>query len=335
MSEAQVVSLARRGPQRCRAITVRGVPCRNQAVEEAQFCRVHLPSDARESPNLLSGPLDILRRDDLAGLVEFLRRRMRGEYEVDTFGFDRELSEMVLPVLGPLIEKYWRVEVIGNDHLPAEGAALLTANHAGALPVDGVVLRSLVWQRPPHRHLRMLVADLAFTMPFLSGLVRKTGNTMACAEDAERLLDAGEIVAVFPEGFKGVGKGFRQRYRLQRFGRGGFVEVAIRTGTPIIPVSIVGSEEIYPMIADVRPLARLLGLPYFPITPLFPWLGPLGMLPLPSKWIVEFGEPIATEHLGPDAASDPMVVFETTDQVRQAIQQTLVKNLRIRRSAFW
>jgi 1-acyl-sn-glycerol-3-phosphate acyltransferase len=149
------------------------------------------------------------------------------------------------------------------------------------------------------------------------------------------MLRAGEVVGVFPEGFKGVGKPFRERYKLQRFGRGGFVEVALRTGTPIIPVAIVGAEEIYPILYDLKPLARLLGFPYFPITPFFPWLGLLGAVPLPSKWIIEYGEPIATDGFDPDAANDPMFVFNLTDQVRDSIQQTLYRNLMHRRSTFF
>lgn len=262
-------------------------------------------------------------------------RRLRGEYEVDMFGFDRELTELLLPIIEPLNRYYWRVECISNDRIPADGPALVAANHAGALPLDGMVLRGLLWEEPPHRHLRMLVADLGFKVPFFSHIVRKTGNTMAAPEDTRRLLEEGELVAVFPEGFKGIGKGWKQRYRLQRFGRGGFVETAIATGAPIVPVAVVGSEETYPMIADVRPVARLLGLPYFPITTFFPWLGLLGLVPLPSKWIIEFCEPVPTDHLGPEDASDPMVVFEITDRVRQSIQQTLLKNLRLRRSIFW
>lgn len=132
---------------------------------------------------------------------------------------------------------------------------------------------------------------------------------------------------MFPEGFKGVGKPFSQRYKLQRFGRGGFVSAAVRTGVPIVPVSIVGAEEIYPMLANVRPAARALGLPYFPITPTFPWLGPLGAVPLPSKWLIEFGEPIATDGFDEHAAEDPMVVFNLTDRVRETIQQTLYRLL--------
>jgi 1-acyl-sn-glycerol-3-phosphate acyltransferase len=129
-------------------------------------------------------------------------------------------------------------------------------------------------------------------------------------------------VGVFPEGFKGVGKPYRERYRLQRFGRGGFVSAALRTGAPIIPVAIVGAEEIYPIIGSIKPLAKILGLPYLPVTPLFPWLGPLGMLPLPSKWLIEFGEPIPTTQYHGEA-DDPIVVFNLADQVRETIQHTL------------
>ncbi len=175
---------------------------------------------------------------------------------------------------------------------------------------------------PTQRHLRLLGADLVFRMPVLSELARKTGSTLACNPDAERLLRNGEYVGVFPEGFKGIGKPYRDRYKLQRFGRGGFVSAALRTGTPIVPVAIVGAEEIYPIIANIRPLARVTGLPYVPVTPLFPWLGPLGMLPLPSKWLIEFGPPIDTAQFIDDA-DDPIVVFNLADQVRETIQQTL------------
>lgn len=168
----------------------------------------------------------------------------------------------------------------------------------------------------------------------LGVLARKAGHTLACRPDAERLLRTGELTGVFPEGFKGVGKKYADRYKLQRFGRGGFVAAAVRTGVPIIPCSIVGSEEIYPKLADIKPLARLLGLPYFPVTPLFPHLGLLGAMPLPSKWYIEFGKPIATTEYEPEAADDPMTMFEVTDQVRETIQQTLYKLLTKRRNPF-
>jgi 1-acyl-sn-glycerol-3-phosphate acyltransferase len=274
----------------------------------------------------------------LAGGLNFLRRRLTGEYEVDDFGFDPDLTQHVLlPPLRPLYEKWFRVETRGLDNVPDVGGALVVANHSGAIPLDALMTAlALLDHHPAHRHLRMLGADLVFTLPVVAPLARKAGNTLACNADAERLLTAGELVGVWPEGFKGIGKPFSERYKLQRFGRGGFVSAALRTGVPIIPCSIVGAEETYPMIGNARTLARLLGLPYLPITPTFPLLGPLGAIPLPSKWIIEFGEPIETQALGGAAAAeDPMLVFNVTDQVRETIQSTLYTLLMQRRSVFF
>jgi 1-acyl-sn-glycerol-3-phosphate acyltransferase len=275
--------------------------------------------------------------DDLAEAVAFVRRRLSGDYEIDEFGFDAELtSQLLIPALRPLYRRWFRVETSGIHHVPSEGGALVVANHSGTLPLDslmtGVALHD---DHPAQRHLRMLGADLLFRLPLVGSLARKSGQTLACNADAERLLSDGELVGVWPEGFKGIGKNFRDRYKLQRFGRGGFVSAALRTGVPIIPCGIVGAEEIYPKIGDIKPLARLFGLPYFPVTPLFPWLGPLGAVPLPSKWYIEFGEPIRTDHLSPGDADDPMLVFNLTDQVRETIQQTLYRLLSNRRHAFF
>jgi 1-acyl-sn-glycerol-3-phosphate acyltransferase len=274
----------------------------------------------------------------LAGGLAFLRRRITGDYEVDEFGFDADLTDHVLiPPLRPVYEKWFRVETRGLDNVPDTGGALIVANHSGTIPVDAVMTTlALHDHHPARRNLRLLGADLVFTLPVVAPMARKSGNTLACNADAERLLSNGELVGVFPEGFKGIGKPFSERYKLQRFGRGGFVSAALRTGTPIIPVSIVGAEEIYPLIGNAKTVARLLGLPYVPITPFFPWLGPLGMVPLPSKWIIEFGEPIETAHLGGAAAAeDPMLVFNLTDQVRETIQSTLYTLLMQRRSVFF
>jgi 1-acyl-sn-glycerol-3-phosphate acyltransferase len=273
----------------------------------------------------------------LAGGLAFLRRRLTGEYEVDEFGFDPDLSDHLLAApFRPLYNKWFRVEMRGLENVPDEGSALVVGNHSGTLPLDALMTSlGLLDHHPAHRHLRLLAADLVFATPFLAPLARKAGNTLACNEDAERLLNAGELVGVFPEGFKGIGKPFSERYKLQRFGRGGFVSAALRTGAPIVPVSIVGAEETYPMIANVKSLARAFGLPYVPVTPLFPALGPLGLIPLPSKWIIEFGEPMDTAHLGAAAADDPMLVFDLTDQVRETIQQNLYQLLMSRRSVFF
>ncbi len=274
--------------------------------------------------------------DDVAEAVAealaFLRRRVAGEYEVDEFGFDPEFNDkVILELIRPLYRHWFRVETVGMENVPFDSGALVVANHSGTVPVDALMLQvALHDDHPGRRPLRLLGAHLVYQLPVLGYLSRRSGHTLACPEDADRLLRRGELVGVFPEGFKGVGKPFSERYRLQRFGRGGFVASAIRAGVPIIPCSIVGAEEIYPKIGDLRFLARLLGLPYLPITPFFPWLGPLGLIPLPSKWMIEFGEPVRTDEFEPDEADDPMTVFNLTDQVREIIQQQL-NALRLRR----
>ena len=269
--------------------------------------------------------------------LAFLRRRITGEYEVDEFGFDPDLTDNVLlNLIRPLYERYFRVEARGLERVPNEGGALIVANHSGTLPLDALMTQVALWDHHPvGRHLRMLAADMVFTMPYVGSYARKAGHTLACNPDAQRLLAEGEVVGVWPEGFKGIGKPFSERYRLQRFGRGGFVSAALRTGTPIIPTAIVGAEEIYPKIGDIKPLARLLGVPYVPVTPTFPWLGPAGLIPLPSKWYIVFGEPIETSGYDPAAADDPMLVFNLTDQVRESIQDTLYRVLLQRRSVFF
>jgi 1-acyl-sn-glycerol-3-phosphate acyltransferase len=269
----------------------------------------------------------------VAGALAAIRQRLTGDYEVDEFGFDRHLTESIfLPLLKPLYRTWFRTEAVGVENLPVDGGALIVANHSGTIALDAAMLAVGIHETSG-RFLRLLGADLVFSAPVLSEIARKGGGTLACNPDAERLLSNGELVGVFPEGFKGIGKLFSERYKLQRFGRGGFVSAALRTGAPIVPVSIVGAEEIYPMIGNLRSVARLLNLPYFPITPTFPWLGPLGLIPLPSKWLIQFGKPIPTAHLTEDA-DDPMVVFNLADQVRESIQQAIYELLERRPDPF-
>jgi 1-acyl-sn-glycerol-3-phosphate acyltransferase len=273
----------------------------------------------------------------VASGLSFLRRRLTGDYEVDEFGYNAELTDQVLmSLLRPLFDTYFRVEVKGIENIPAEGGALVVCNHSGTLPMDGLMAQVAVHDHhPAGRHLRLLAADLVFMLPLVNELARKAGHTLACTEDAQSLLERGEVVGVMPEGFKGLGKPFSERYKLQRFGRGGFVSTALRQGVPIVPCSIVGAEEIYPMIGNSRTAARILGFPYFPLTPTFPWLGPLGLIPLPTKWTIQFGTPIPTDTYPADAAEDPMLVFNLTDQVRETIQQTLYQLLAGRRNMFF
>lgn len=272
----------------------------------------------------------------LERVLEFLASRLTGEYEVDLYGYDREFSETVfLPIARLLYEKWFRVEVRGIENLPKESGALLVANHSGTLPIDGIMMQVAVRDNHPlGREMRVLAADLIFRFPLLGEMARKAGATVASGVDAQSLLTDGHLLGVFPEGYKGVGKPFDQRYQLQRFGRGGFITSAAEAGVPIIPVAVVGAEEIYPKIGDVRLIARLMNLPYFPITPLFPWFGLLGLVPLPSKWIIDFGEPISTEAVQKTGLDDPAAIFDLSDRVRVAIQERLYQLVAERDSVF-
>jgi len=275
-------------------------------------------------------------RQRLAVAAEFVRRRAAGEYEVDESGFDPDFNNsIVMPAALALYRQWFRVRMQGMRHVPRSGPALIVANHSGVLPLDAVMLQAGVYdEHPGHRHLRLLGADLVYEVPVLSALARKAGHVPADPAQADRLLGSCELVGVFPEGFKGIGKPFSERYRLQRFGRGGFARTAMRAGVPIIPCAIVGAEEIYPMIGNSASMARLLGLPYFPVTPLFPWLGPVGAVPLPSKWIIEFCDPVPTDGFTPDQQDDPGAVSGLADKVKDTIQRKLDELLAERGPAF-
>jgi 1-acyl-sn-glycerol-3-phosphate acyltransferase len=267
--------------------------------------------------------------------LEAIGRRLGGRYTEDEWGFDEGFAEAAYPFLEFLYDRWWRVETEGALNVPAHGRALLVANHAGIIPWDGVMIAVAIQREHPlPRYPRFLVLNWAFHLPWLSFAFRKVGGVSASPYNAVRLLEQDELVAVFPEGIKGAGKDFRDRYRLQRFGRGGFVEIALRTGAPIVPVAVVGSEEIHPKIAESGLLARLTGAPYFPITPTFPALGPLGAIPLPSKWRIEFCDPIVLDESGPDAARDRRLVFDVSERVRETIQAKVYENLVKRGNAF-
>jgi 1-acyl-sn-glycerol-3-phosphate acyltransferase len=283
---------------------------------------------------------ELIDMDRVMEVVQFIYQQRelarRGpNYVVDDFGFDPQWTEAFIAVFRSLYRDYWRVETTGVDHVPASGRALLVANHAGVLPWDGTMIKTAVFtehSRP--RHVRALVASQFMGMPVMSWFLRRTGQAVGHPDDTRRLLERDELVLVFPEGTRGTGKGFRDRYRLRRFGRGGFVATAIRARAPIIPISVVGSEEIYPMVGDLKPVAKLFGLPYFPVTPFWPWLGPLGMIPLPSKWRIQFHPPVDVSELPAGAADDQHLVMALSDQVRDTIQHGIYENLKLRRGVF-
>ena len=294
-----------------------GISAGQDPVSAIAGATVAMPRDARES-------------------LAAIGRRLSGRYPEDEWGFDEEFAEVAVPFMEFLHKQWWRVEVDGILNVPSHGRALLVSNHAGSFfPWDAFMIgTSILEEHPLPRFARFLVLNWAFELPYLSVAIRKFGGVPASPYNAIRLLEQDELVGVFPEGVKGTGKDFKDRYRLQRFGRGGFVEIALRTGSPIVPVAVVGSEEIYPKLGESRVLARLTGAPFVPITPTFPWLGPLGAVPLPSKWRIEFCDPIDVSGYGPDAASDRALVFELSERVRDTIQEKLYENLVKRGSAF-
>jgi 1-acyl-sn-glycerol-3-phosphate acyltransferase len=296
-----------------------------------------IPEDGEVTPEhiITPRPAACWRRRVL-GTLEFACRQLAGGAETDQFGFDPEFNaRLLLPVARAIYRHWFRVRMRGLGHVPPAGPALVVANHSGTLPLDAIMLQAgLHDEHPAGRNLRLLGADLVYEIPLLSALARKGGHTRACPADAHILLRSGELVGVFPEGFKGIGKPFTDRYQLRRFGRGGFAVTAIRARVPIVPCAIVGAEEIYPLIGNAKPVAQLLKLPYFPITPLFPWLGPIGAVPLPSRWIIEFCQPVSTDCYDPGSEQDPSVIADLSGRVRGTIQRKLDDLLAERGPAF-
>jgi 1-acyl-sn-glycerol-3-phosphate acyltransferase len=327
-------------PRKGEAETLRD---RVRALEEEL---AHLRAN-REAPGAPGeGPLVALARLVQAGgeglTWEALARVLGSMYfawhsvEVDEFGYDPKFSDSLEPFFEFLYALWWRVETSGVEHVPGEGSALLVSNHSGVLPWDGLMIKvALRQEHPARRQCRMLALDMFALLPFLAPLLARTGAVRASQENGERLLRRGELVGVFPEGVKGVGKYFKERYRLARFGRGGFVRLALRTGAPIVPCAVVGAEEIHPVLAKADWVGKPVGIPYVPLTPTFPWLGPLGLVPLPTKWSIDFAEPVATSSYGPSAADDPILVNRLSQDVRSTIQGMIDGRLARRRSVFF
>ncbi len=254
--------------------------------------------------------------------------------EVDAFGLDRELEIAIKPFFDFLYFKYFRVSVKGISNVPSDGRCILVANHSGVIPWDGAMLKvALFNDHPAKRDLRFLVDDFVFHFPFMGTLMNRIGGVRASQANALKLLQENEIVSVFPEGIKGISKLYKNRYQLERFGRGGAVRLALKSQAPIVPVSIVGAEEIYPLLYKSHVLARPLGLPFIPFTPLFPWLGALGTVPLPTKWTIEFGEPIVYDSSHPDLHDD-IRVNQETEKLREKIQAMLDQQLKDRKGVF-
>jgi 1-acyl-sn-glycerol-3-phosphate acyltransferase len=303
---------------------------------------------AREVVDRIAAPV---ARVEEAGVVDTVRDLFSSDYylrqwtrigmrnrseEVDDFGLDSVYEERLRPFIDLLYERYFRIETEGIENVPGVGRCLVVANHSGTLPLDGLMLRAcLRHEHPSSRELRWLAEDFVYYLPFVGAFMSRIGGVRACQENAERLLAKESLVAVFPEGVKGIGKLYRDRYRLQRFGRGGFIRLSLRTGTPLVPCAVVGAEEASPMLHRDELVSRLVGLPYLPVTPTFPWLGPLGLVPAPTKWRIRFGEIMHFDEYGPAAAEDHVLVGRLAERVRANIQQLLDQSLAQRKSVWF
>ncbi|MCC7344279.1 MAG: 1-acyl-sn-glycerol-3-phosphate acyltransferase [Deltaproteobacteria bacterium] len=273
--------------------------------------------------------------DFVARHLPFSQEKQALEEEYDAFGRDPAFEQTLKPFFDFMYYKYWRVETHGLENLPSAGRALLVGNHSGTLPWDGSMIRLAVTNdHPAGRDVRFLVEDFVYYLPFVGTFMYRIGGVRASQENAERLLNTDHLVAVFPEGVKGLGKYFSQRYHLQRFGRGGFIKLAIRTDSPIIPVAVIGAEEIHPLLFKSSLLAKPLGIPYVPFTPTLPLLGPLGFIPLPSKWSIYFGKPIDLSVYGKEVLDDELEIHRLSERVRQTIQNLVTDALKRRRSVW-
>jgi 1-acyl-sn-glycerol-3-phosphate acyltransferase len=231
---------------------------------------------------------------------------------LDEYGEDPELVQQLSPIADFLYDRYWRVSVQGTENIP-DGPSLLIANHSGALPLDGPILRLAVRRhRPDLPEPKWLIEDSLFHLRFLGVLLNRIGAIRASPQNALRVLGEKRPLIVFPEGVPGVTKGFKERYHLQAFGRGGFVKVALETGACVVPAAIVGAEEALPVLPG--PLGRIFGLTQLPLT----------TVPLPTKWSIRFGTPLRLD-------GDILVSVERT---RSAVQQMLKQMLNTRRSVF-
>lgn len=276
--------------------------------------------------------LSEMAADDRAELRRRLGRLQAdlGPLGIDPFGFDPEAVAAFAGPVGWLYRHYFRVIARGVEHVP-DGRVLLVSNHSGQLPFDGLMIgAALILERDPPRVTRSMVERWVPRLPFVSVTMARLGQVVGTPENCRRLLEREEAILVFPEGVRGLSKPFRRRYRLARFGTG-FLRLALQRSTPIVPVSVVGAEEQAPALANLERLGRAVGAPAFPITPTFPWLGPAGLLPLPTRYRIRFGPPLRFDGDGDEADE---VIGAQVETVRAAIQAQIDQDLAERSGIF-
>lgn len=268
--------------------------------------------------------------DSVIDRIDRLKAEL-GDRPTDDFGFDPESIKPIAPALHWLYRHYFRVEATGLQGLPA-GRVLFVSNHSGQIPLDGMMIGcALLFEGHPPRAVRSMVERWVPTLPFVSTFFARLGQVLGTPENCRTLLEQGHPILVFPEGVRGINKTYDKAYELQAFGHG-FMRLALETRTPIVPVAVVGAEEQYPALWNAKPLARALGLPAAPVTPLFPLLGPLGLLPLPVKYRIRFGEPLRFDG---DPHDDEARLGDKVSVVRDAIDAMLQEGLESREHVFW
>ncbi|MBU4484626.1 acyltransferase family protein [bacterium] len=255
---------------------------------------------------------------------------------IDEFGLNPHLIDKLLPILQFLYHQYWRVEIDGIKNIPNSGKGMIVANHSGTIPWDAaMVSMALFNEHPKKRKVRFLVENFAFNIPILGNIMHQVGGIKASRENATMLLNKNSLINIFPEGVKGIGKLYKDRYKLQRFARGGYIRIAIKTRAPIIPCAIIGAEEIHPIFKKSEKLANSIGVPYIPFTSTFPWLGPLGIIPLPSKWKICFGKPIKFNDYPKSSAEDDKLIEKLNCKVQLSIKKMIDDNLKGRTSIWY
>jgi 1-acyl-sn-glycerol-3-phosphate acyltransferase len=269
-----------------------------------------------------AGVLERMLDEDARRRLEALAEALPAEGSYDHFGLSAGAIRSAFPLLYALYRLYFRVHSEGHQHIPADGAAVLVANHGGLLPFDGAMAAvDIFLHTDPPRLARAIVDRWAGTLPFVNVFFARVGQVIGTHENFTALLDEGKLVLTFPEGMDGIRKPINQRYQLQHF-HVGFIEHALRAQAPIVPFAVLGSDDQAPILYDVKPLARWLGLPVAPITPTFPWFGPLGLLPYPVNYRIVYGEPMRLhEQFEPDAAEDARLVRDLSAQVRRTVQK--------------
>ncbi|HUU03236.1 MAG TPA: lysophospholipid acyltransferase family protein [Myxococcota bacterium] len=274
--------------------------------------------------------IDDLIDPDIIERIERLDTRLN-EYGVDPWGFDPDYIKYALPIAVSIYRNYFRVQTTGLANVP-RGKVLLIGNHSGQIPIDGMlIVLSMFIEADPPRMVRSMVETWSATLPLFSFFFPRTGQIVGTRDNCRRLLERDEAILAFPEGTRGISKTFANRYQLQNFGLG-FMRLALMTDTPIVPIAVVGAEEQIPSLLDFKPVARLLGFPAFPVTPTFPWLGPLGLLPLPVKYHIYFGKPM---HFSGDPDDEDEALEPKVQRVRRTIQRMLRDGLKARKNVFW